>query len=110
MLVVTHELFLKSQPADIRIEIRLYQPVQFDRNWGCRYEIDWPEGSKATMAYGLDALQALVLVLQMIGSELYTSAYHADGLLRASSQEAGYGFPVPPILRDMLIGGDALSF
>lgn len=110
MLVVTHELFLKSQPADVRMEVRLYQPIQFDRNWGCRYEIDWPEGARKRMAYGLDALQALVLSLQMIGSELYTSTYHADGLLRASGQEAGYGFPVPPILRDMLVGEDALSF
>jgi len=42
MLVVTHELFLKSQSADIRIEIRLYQPIKFDKDWGCRYEIDWP--------------------------------------------------------------------
>ena len=110
MLVVTHELFLKSQPVDVRIEIRLYQPVQFDKNWGCRYEIDWPEGSKTTMAYGLDSLQSLTIALQMIGSELYTSTYHADGLLRTSDQEAGYGFPVPPNLRDMLIGVDALSF
>ena len=110
MLVVTHKLFLKSQPADVLIEIRLYQPVQFERNWGCRYEIDWPEGSKSTISYGLDALQALVLALQLIGSELYTSTYHRDGLLRAFDSEIGYGFPVPPNMRNMLIGVDALSF
>ena len=43
MLVVTHEVFVKSHPADIRIEIRLCQPIQFEKDWGCRYEIDWPE-------------------------------------------------------------------
>lgn len=110
MLVMTHELFLKSQPTDLRIEVRLYQPVKFDKDWGCRYEIDWPEGSKATMAYGLDALQALVIALQLIGSELYTSTYHKDGQLRAYDREDGYGFPVPPNLRDMLVGADAMAF
>jgi len=110
MLVMMHELFLKSQPTDLRIEVRLYQPVQRDKGWGCRYEIDWPEGSRVFTAYGLDALQALVIALQMIGSELYTSSYHADGLLRAYDREDGYGFPVAPNLRDMLIGVDAISF
>jgi len=71
MLVVTHELFVKSQPADVRIEIRVYQPIQFEKDWGCRYEIDWPEGSKVLIAYGLDALQALVIALKLIGTELY---------------------------------------
>ena len=64
MLVVTHELFVKSQPADVRIEIRVYQPIQFEKDWGCRYEIDWPEGSKVRIPYGLDALQALVIALE----------------------------------------------
>jgi len=109
MLVVTHELFLKSQPADVRIEIRLYQPIPFEKDWGCRYEIDWPEGSKVRMAYGLDALQALIIALKLIGSELYTSTYHADQLLRAYDKEEGYGFPVPSNMRDMLIGVDALT-
>jgi len=108
MLVITHELFMKSQPADVRIEIRVYQPIKLDRNWGCRYEVDWPEGSKVTIAYGLDALQALLSALKMIGSELYTSTYHADRSLRAYDREDGYGFPVPHNLRDMLIGVDAL--
>ena len=104
MLVVMHELFLKSQPADVRIEIRVYQPIQFEKDWGCRYEIDWPEGSKVLIAYGLDALQALVIALKLIVTELYTSTYHADRLLRAYDREEGYGFPVPHNLRDMLIG------
>ncbi len=59
MLVMTHELFLKSQPSDLRIEVRLYQPVQFDKDWGCRYEIDWPEGPRAMTAHGLDGHQHL---------------------------------------------------
>jgi hypothetical protein len=33
--------------------------------------------------HGIDALQAPVLTLQMIGAEIYTSSYHREGRLRA---------------------------
>ena len=88
---------------------RLSGDIRFP-GWGCRHEVDWPEGKKARVSYGLDALQALVIALQLIGSELYISTYRANGLLRASDQETGYGFSVPLNMRDMLISVGALSF
>lgn len=59
---------------------------------------------------GEDALQALVITLQMIGAQIYTSPYHEDGSLRAYDKEDGYGFPGPNNLRDLLIGVDKISF
>ena len=57
--------------------------------------------------HGVDALQALVLTLQMIGAEIYSSSYHREGRLRVYPTETGYGFPVPRSLRDLLVGVDA---
>jgi hypothetical protein len=59
-------------------------------------------------ATGIDALQALVIALQMIGAGIYTSSYHREARLRAYDGEKGYGFPVPSSLRDRLVGADAI--
>jgi hypothetical protein len=50
-----------------------------------------------------------VLALQMIGAEIYSSAYHREGRLRAYDNEKGYGFPVASSLRDLLVGVDRVS-
>ena len=55
-------------------------------------------------------MQALILALNMIGSEIYTSDYHKLGNLRSSDPWQGYGFPVPKSLRDLLEGDDATYF
>jgi hypothetical protein len=108
MIIVSHKLYLKTDTGEIVIGIEVHKPVPDDRCWTCRYEINWPEGRAARNAFGLDALQALVLALQMIGAEIYASAYHQEGRLRAYEKEQGYGFPVPSSLRDLLVGADAI--
>ena len=60
-------------------------------------------------AHGADALQALVIALQMIGAELYASEYHKLGQLFVEGQQ-GYGFPVAQNIRHLLVGFDAESF
>lgn len=57
-------------------------------------------------------MQALTLALQKIGTEIYTSDFHKSGLLswddsKKSNSRTGYGFPVMPSVRDLLIGDDA---
>jgi len=61
-------------------------------------------------ASGIDSVQALVMALFMIGSEIYTSGYHKAGQLKFESPGSGYGFPVPVTLRDLLKGGDKAFF
>lgn len=58
-------------------------------------------------AGGYDAMQALVVALNMIGSDIYTSNYHKAGALFFDKPGNGYGFPVPANLRKMLVGNDA---
>jgi hypothetical protein len=108
MIIVSHQIFLKTDGGEIVIGIEVHKPEPGDRCWTCRYEINWPEGRAARNAFGLDALQSLILALQMIGAEIYASAYHQKDRLHAYEKEQGYGFPIPSSLRDMLIGADAV--
>ncbi len=109
MLIVSHTLFLRTGAAERAIAIDIYKPKQREKAWACRYVIDWPEGRRSFESNGHDPLQALVLALQMIGSEIYTSAYHREGRLRAYDREKGYGFPFPGSLRDLLVGADKVA-
>ncbi|WP_106337556.1 DUF6968 family protein [Alsobacter soli] len=107
MIILTHRLRLQSPQGERAIEIAIHQPEPDDRCWTCAYSIGWPDRTRKSQAYGLDALQALVMALQKIGSEIYTSDHHRSGSLRAEGDERGYGFPVPQGLKDMVIGSDA---
>lgn len=55
---------------------------------------------------GFDSAQALLLALQMIGTDLYTSTYHKAGLIFFQEPGKGYGFPVPATIRDLYVGED----
>ena len=92
------------------VAIRLFLPEEDDDAWRCAYEIDWPEGTRAFRAFGQDAVQAIQLAMQMIGTELYTSDRHRAGMLVSEVQGGGYGLPVPRSLRDLLVGDDITFF
>lgn len=109
MLILSHTIYLRTGAKERPIAIELHKPEPRENAWSCRYVIDWPEGQRTFESGGGDPLQALVLALQMIGSELYTSIYHREGRLRAYIKEEGYGFPVPGSLRDLLVGADKVS-
>jgi len=107
MIIARRSLNLRQGQTDIEVMVRLYQPEPDGDAWTTRFEIDWPEGPRRGAATGLDSLQSLLLALQMIGSEIYTSNYHKAGALAWHEPGQGYGFPVPQNLRDLLIGHDA---
>ena len=108
MLLASRVLKLRGEGGETDIAIRIFAPeMESEGAWGCRYEIDWPEGCHQMTIGGFDAMQALVLALQAIGVEIYTSDYHKTGNLFWDAPGKGYGFPVVPTLRDMLEGDDA---
>ena len=108
MVIATRVLqIIASGSEPVRTEIRVYKPVADERSWACRYEIDWPDATRKSIAHGVDAVQALNLAMIKIGAELYASSYHAQGTLVFEKRGNGYGFPVPKPLRDTLIGDDA---
>ena len=71
-------------------------------------EIGWPDGVRRRFAGAGDSVQAILLAMQMIGTEIYTNPYHASGRLRWERDGGGYGFPVPKTIRDLLVGDDAI--
>jgi len=89
-----------------QVLVTLESPEKSGDDWVCSYKIGWPERTKSFFARGFDALQAVHLAMQMVGAELYTSTYHQQGKLRWGKLGEGYGFPVTPSLRYLLIGED----
>jgi len=108
VIVATRTLTLRGADTNSEIAIRIFVPEEQEPGvWSCRYEIDWPEGTRKFAAHGIDSVQAIELALKMIGSEIYTSEYHKSGNLMWDEQGKGYGFPVARNIRDLLIGHDA---
>ncbi|MEI9803778.1 MAG: hypothetical protein WDN48_04025, partial [Pseudolabrys sp.] len=108
MLIATRTLTYLKGSDKIQIPIRIFAPAREKPGvWGCRYEIDWPDKKSANEIFGFDSIQALVLALQTIGAEIYSSNYHKSGNMFFDKPGEGYGFPVVSTLRDLLQGSDA---
>ncbi|GIK80156.1 MAG: hypothetical protein H3C55_11905 [Pseudorhodoplanes sp.] len=107
MIAAERTLKLRDGDRLVEIPIRVFVPERAaDGTWFCRYEVGWPEGIRQSRAGGVDSAQALLLAMQMIGSEIYTSSYHRSGNLFLDAPGRGYGFPVAATLRDLLEGDD----
>ncbi|MDI3471074.1 MAG: hypothetical protein OJF62_003137 [Pseudolabrys sp.] len=110
MIIAQRMLTLKNDGQDIKIPIRIYAPERQDLHWICRFEIGWPQQTVERWGAGNDAIQALLIALQMIGAETYASDYHEAGHLSWLAPGRGYGFPVASNIRDLLIGDDKKFF
>ncbi len=107
MLIASRTLMLRNGNDEIQIPIRIFAPEKaVNGSWFCRYEIDWPGENHRMDVGGVDSVQALVLALQVIGAEIYSSNYHKSGTLYFDAPGKGYGFPVVPTFRDLLQGDD----
>jgi hypothetical protein len=108
MLIGGRQLTLHEGDIEIKIPVRLFAPQrEADGAWNCRYEIGWPDKMATKEIFGADSMQAIVLALQMVGFEIYTSEFHESGRLAGEKGRGGYGFPVMAEYRDLLQGDDA---
>ena len=107
MLVASRSLKLRQVKVETDVAVRIFAPQPDQEHWSCGYEIDWPEGGRKFAADGHDSMQALILALKMIGTEIYTSDYHKSGNLMWDEPGQGYGFPVAHNIRNLLEGRDA---
>jgi hypothetical protein len=108
MIIATRMLTWRAGERAIDIPIAIHAPeCEKPDLWRCQYDVGWPEGPRVFAGHGVDAVQALVVALGMIGAEIYSSNYHKSGALVWDEPGSGYGFPVVPGLRDVLIGDDA---
>jgi hypothetical protein len=111
MIIATRLLTSRDeQQQAVEIPIAIHAPEETDGHWICRFEIGWPEGKLERYGAGKDAVQALVIALQMIGSHIYSNEHHQSGHLGWYEQGLGYGFPVANTIRDLLVGYDKQFF
>ena len=109
MTTMIRILHLADAPS-VTIPIRIYAPIAEAVDWSCRAEIGWPDDPWGRDVTGVDAIQAYEMALRLVGTELYTSNLHKARRLVWLEPGQGYGFPVPIILRDLLIGEDRKRF
>src|SRR5262249_31439389 len=106
-IILTRELHIEADDVRRPVLIEIAKPEIGDRCFECRYRIT---GLKAepwlSAGFGVDSVQALLLTLEKIGIELYTSDAHKNGQLVWLEPGAGFGFPVTPICWDLLRGDD----
>jgi hypothetical protein len=109
MKIAERILKIRRGGTEIEVPVQIYAPARDATSaWSCTYEIGWPEAPRRFSSGGIDSMQALLLALQMIGAELYSSKHHDAGELVWEREGGGYGFPVPRTISDLLVGDDAV--
>jgi hypothetical protein len=107
--MISRTLFITRNGSTREVSVRLKVPTEEDGYWECRFEIGWPEETKVSRARGFDGVQAIYAAMQNIAVQLYASPYHARSELHWGEQGAGYGFPMPVVGYDSLIGEDRVA-
>jgi hypothetical protein len=92
--------------GELAVPVTIYAPADQTDHWCCEFEIGWPGQPKRSKGNGIDAVQALLIALQMIGINLYSSDAHKEGRLKLDEPHGGYGFPLNSALRDLYEGRD----
>ena len=109
MIIANRTLSYRSGASDIAVPVSIHAPVEGDRCWDCRFDINWPNGKVTQIVRGLDGVQALYLAMQRIAIELYGSEYHQAGTLLWQKAGTGYGFPTIKTSYGDLIGEDRID-
>ena len=102
MIIAHCHLIVGSPSGEAPVPVRVFQPERDGEAWTCRYEIEWPSEKWSRFAAGVDSMQALILALEKIGTEICTSSYHQSKSIKRLGYPLGYGFPLPPNVRDKL--------
>src|SRR5262249_38802574 len=94
MLILNRMLKIDAEGHHTDVPVKVYLPVDMGHHWECEYEIGWPDNARRSKGHGIDSIQSLLITLQKIGIEIYTSKAHESGKLRWLEQGDGYGFPL----------------
>ena len=109
MIIARRTLTLRQQGQDHPVEVTLAAPRFETGCWLCAYEIHWPSGPRRYFAAGAESMQALILAMQMVSAELYTSPPGNAGELFFERPGAGFSIPTLSSMRDLLTEEDARS-
>ena len=89
------------------MEVEVSDPsASREDEYQCCYALHWPYGTEASSMYGVDAIQALNLVFNIVAVKLYSSELHKQGKLFWEKLGDGYGFPLGGHMRDLSEGSD----
>ncbi len=80
-------------------ECRFFRPTEDGGSYFCRYEIDWPEGTKSKRAGGVDEVQALLLGMMVAHTDLL-AARNRKGRTVEWLDGQSLGLPITPGARD----------
>jgi hypothetical protein len=83
------------------VTVGIRHPLPDRGAYKCEYQIVGIGSGKVRYAMGADSMQALILALQAIGGDLYTSEAAKEGRLTWSSSP-NLGFPVPDVIADLV--------
>lgn len=106
MVILNRMLKIDAECDQTDVPVKIYLPVDMGDHWQCEYEIGWPDNARRSKGYGIDSIQSLLITLQKIGIEIYTSKAHESGKLVWLERGDGYGFPLPAGHRDLCEGND----
>ena len=106
MIIARRTLTLRQNGEDRPVEVTLAAPRFETGCWRCAYQIGWPDGPRSYFGHGADSMQALVIAMQMLSAELYTSAPSRAGELFFETPGAGFAIPAQPSIRDLLTDED----
>ena len=108
MIIATRTLTLRTEEGEVEVPIHIHAPEQKDTYWICNYDVDWPGEPCSRYGAGEDAVQAMIIALQMIAIELYVTDAHKEGRLGWGGEfNKGYGFPLTKNVRNLAVGYDA---
>lgn len=109
-VIARRTLTAKINGGPVAIEVRLHRPVKSDANddWECRYEIEWPHAVRRNVVGGVDSVQALLLAFNLVAVDLHAGQPPGLSGLTWLEPGGGFGFPLPPSLRDLARGDDRL--
>lgn len=109
MIIATRTLYIRDASGETPVTVTMTGPIPDPKFGGylCTFRIVWPEHVSEMDISGADEFQALNITMKTIGTILYTSVYHQEGVLFADYCVSGYGFPVYSNIRDLLVGEDA---
>ena len=95
-----------GQRSDVTVRVFQPEPDPDGPDYRCEFQIEWPSGIKQRHAFGVDAIQALILSLDLLGAYINTSQAVKEGKLVWLEPGGGFGLPVPRNIEDILQGDD----
>ena len=90
--IVSRTLDVDGKPC---FHLRIFQPYLEDGGnyWRCRYEVDGPLTRHVGSFCGIDGMQALLLVIYILGTEADVSEENLTKRLSWNGQSEHFGFP-----------------